>query len=141
MPIHSQLCNRLHILFYILIYTIISNITPTDSLSPYFLTNLNDYKTGSAVITISSPTTTNGYDINTNAITFSSSFSQTPNVGIGLNYLSSIYTTTTNVYTWVFDITIQTITQSTCTLQLNRTTGIINQISLNYIAILSTSFL
>lgn len=102
---------------------------------------MGDSKTGNVVLTISSPTTANGYDYTTTSVSFPTAFSSAPIVGIGLDFLSSTYTTTTSLYSWMIDTSVVGVSSTGASIGFNRTTSIVSQISLNYMAVSSTLFL
>lgn len=140
MPAPPPLHNKTPPLLRTLALTLLTILlTPIESLSPSFLTSLPDCKTGSAVLTVSSPTTTNGYDVTLTTVTFPTSFTAIPSVALGLSYLASTYTTTINLYQWLIDFSVYSTTTGTTVVQFNRTSGIVSQISINYLALLSTS--
>ncbi len=60
-------------------------------------------------------------------------YTSAPNIGYGLGFLNSNYLTTLALDSYVFDIQIVQKVQTSALIQLNRTAGTIQQISLNYI--------
>lgn len=137
----SSLSHRAAVSLLTFCYCLLSLVTRIEAISPSFVTSLADCKTGSAVLTVSSPTTLNGYDTGSTSLTFPTAFSQAPNVALGLSYLSSTYSTTTNLYSWLIDLSVTSTTTTTAVIFLNRTSSIISQIQINYLALLSTSAL
>ena len=127
--------------FKIITYFLCALLLSVRSISPSFVTSLADCKTGSAVLVVSSPNTTSGFDTTYTTVTFPTAFTQSPNVALGLSYLSSTYSTTTSLYTWMMDVSVSASGSSSTVLLFNRTSGIISQISVNYMAVLSTLFI
>lgn len=126
----------------IITYLLCSMLMSVRSLSPYFVTTLTDCKTGSAVLTVSSPTTSGGIDTTTTTITYPTAFLGAPTLALGLRYLSSTYTTTVaSDYTWIMDVSVSTTGSSTAILRCNRTSGVISQISVNYLAIYNSQII
>lgn len=136
---HAPMRNN-HFFYLIIIYASIL-MHMVSAISPTFLTSLSDYKTGSVVLILTAPTTVNGLDTTTTQFNFPSSFSQAPNMALGLQFLSSTYTTTANLYNWTYDLTVAGTSTTAAIIQLVCTSGIVTQMSVNYLAVLSTSFL
>jgi hypothetical protein len=74
MHIHSQQHRNNKLVHNLILYIFVCIVKQIYTLSPSFLTTLTDCKTGSAVLTVSSPTTANGYDTTSTSITFPNEF-------------------------------------------------------------------
>lgn len=93
------------------------------------------------MLVVSSPTTVSGYDTTSTTFSFPSSFSSAPNIALGLGYLSSTYTTTTSLYSWLIDVSVTSTSSTSAIVMFNRTSGVVSQIQLNYMAVLPTFLL
>lgn len=132
---------RNNYLLYLIVLYLCSLLHQVSAVSPTFLTSLPDCKAGSVVLILAAPSTANGYDTTSTQFNFPSSFSQAPNMALGLSFLSSSYSTTTNLYSWAYELSVTGTSQTNALIQLVCTTGIVSQMSVNYLAVLSTSFL
>ena len=109
-----------------------------DSVTPSFITSMTGFETGSKVLTMTGATQSGDFEYHTATLTFTATFSATPALGLGLNVISSTYTTTTSSHSWAWDLTVATISKTQATVQVNRTTSIVTQAAIRFIAI-STS--
>lgn len=110
-------------------------------MSPGYITSTSNTQTGNIVLSLSSPTTANGLDVTTTSFTYITAFSSTPNMALGLSYMSSQYTTTTSSSSWMYNLSISIINSAGASVISNRTTILFSQIAINYLAVLPSFFL
>ena len=127
--------SNLSLLLILCLLKITHNTTPT------FTTTTNGFEAGSKVFTLTSATTSNGLDTSSTTITFLSSFTATPNVVLGLRRIHSTYTTTTALHKLSIDVVVSSTSKTQTTVSFTRTTSVVTEASINYIAVEPSSFM
>lgn len=111
------------------------------TVSPVFITTMSNFEVGQWVLTTTSPTTVSGFSYQNTAVTYLNYYTSIPNVGFGISFLNSLYTTTTSNNEYIIDVSIVQQLQSSSLIQANFTASTVQQLALNYIVSDSSLFL
>ena len=113
----------------------------SDNITPTFITTTNGFEAGTKVFTLTGATLSGGLDTNSATITFLSSFTSVPNVVLGLKKIHSTYTTIPTLHKLSIDFVASSTSKTQTTVSFTRTTSVVTEATINFIAVEPTSFI
>ena len=108
---------------------------------PVFITTLPTIESGSWVLSTYSPTNSSGFSYENTNVSYMNIYSTVPNIGLGLDFLNSLYSLTNIATDTMIDLSVVQKLQTYALIQLNRSMNSVQQISVNYVVSDSSFFL